>query len=120
MEENAKADKEVPIEEPVLEEPVSEEPVSEEPVSEEPEAPAEEPVLEPEGAVSEEPEVVEMEAPVIEPIGKETPEEARNVRELEGILQHAAEGPKKVYYDSCEGCDTSRSTGQWRGYGEWN
>ena len=38
MEENAKADKEVPIEEPVLEEPVSEEPVSEEP-----EAPAEEP-----------------------------------------------------------------------------
>ena len=36
-----------------------------------------------------------MEAPVIEPIGKETPEEARNVRELEGILQHAAEGPKK-------------------------
>lgn len=31
MEENAKADKEVPIEEPVLEEPVSEEPVSEEP-----------------------------------------------------------------------------------------
>ena len=95
MEENAKADKEVPIEEPVLEEPVSEEPVSEEPVSEEPEAPAEEPVLEPEEAVSEEPEVVEMEAPVIEPIGKETPEEARNVRELEGILQHAAEGPKK-------------------------
>mgnify|MGYP000700708675 FL=1 len=90
MEENAKADKEVPIEEPV-----SEEPVSEEPVSEEPEAPAEEPVLEPEEAVSEEPEVVEMEAPVIEPIGKETPEEARNVRELEGILQHAAEGPKK-------------------------
>lgn len=79
MEENAKADKEVPIEEPVLEEPVSEEPVSEEP----------------EEAVSEEPEVVEMEAPVIEPIGKETPEEARNVRELEGILQHAAEGPKK-------------------------
>ena len=90
MEENAKADKEVPIEEPVLEEPVSEEPVSEEP-----EAPAEEPVLEPEEAVSEEPEVVETEAPVIEPIGKETPEEARNVRELEGILQHAAEGPKK-------------------------
>ena len=45
MEENAKADKEVPIEEPVLEEPVSEEPVSEEPVSEEREAPAEEPVL---------------------------------------------------------------------------
>ena len=90
MEENAKADKEVPIEEPVLEEPVSEEPVSEEP-----EAPAEEPVLEPEEAVSEEPEVVEPEAPVIEPIGKETPEEARNVRELEGILQHAAEGPKK-------------------------
>lgn len=40
MEENAKADKEVPIEEPVLEEPVSEEPVSEEP-----EALAEEPVL---------------------------------------------------------------------------
>ena len=79
MEENAKADKEVPIEESVLEEPVSEEPVSEEP----------------EEAVSEEPEVVEMEAPVIEPIGKETPEEARNVRELEGILQHAAEGPKK-------------------------
>ena len=90
MEENAKADKEVPIEEAV-----SEEPVSEEPVSEEPEAPSEEPVLEPEEAVSEEPEVVEMEAPVIEPIGKETPEEARNVRELEGILQHAAEGPKK-------------------------
>ena len=90
MEENAKADKEVPIEEPVLEEPVSEEPVSEEP-----EALAEEPVLEPEEAVSEEPEVVEPEAPVIEPIGKETPEEARNVRELEGILQHAAEGPKK-------------------------
>ena len=85
MEENAKADKEVPIEEPVLEEPVSEEP----------EALAEEPVLEPEEAVSEEPEVVETEAPVIEPIGKETPEEARNVRELEGILQHAAEGPKK-------------------------
>ena len=79
MEENAKADKEVPIEESVLEEPVSEEPVSEEP----------------EEAVSEEPEVVETEAPVIEPIGKETPEEARNVRELEGILQHAAEGPKK-------------------------
>ena len=79
MEENAKADKEVLIEESVLEEPVSEEPVSEEP----------------EEAVSEEPEVVEMEAPVIEPIGKETPEEARNVRELEGILQHAAEGPKK-------------------------
>ena len=79
MEENAKADKEVPIEESVLEEPVSEEPVLEEP----------------EEAVSEEPEVVEMEAPVIEPIGKETPEEARNVRELEGILQHAAEGPKK-------------------------
>ena len=101
MEENAKADKEVPIEEPVLEEPVSEEP----------EALAEEPVLEPEEAVSEEPEVVETEAPVIEPIGKETPEEARNVRELEGILQHAAEGPKKIYYDSCEGCDTSRSTG---------
>ena len=48
-----------------------------------------------EEAVSEEPEVVEPEAPVIEPIGKETPEEARNVRELEGILQHAAEGPKK-------------------------
>ena len=95
MEENAKADKEVPIEEPVSEEPVSEEPVSEEPVSEEPEALSEEPVLEPEEAVSEEPEVVEMEAPVIEPIGKETPEEARNVRELEGILQHAAEGPKK-------------------------
>ena len=80
MEENAKADKEVPIEESVLEEPVSEEPVSEEP----------------EEAVSEEPEVVEMEAPVIEPIGKETPEEARNVRELEGILQHAAEGPKSL------------------------
>ena len=90
MEENTKADKEVPMEEPVLEEPVSEEPVSEEP-----EAPAEEPVLEPEEAVSEESEVVETEAPVIEPIGKETPEEARNVRELEGILQHAAEGPKK-------------------------
>ncbi len=35
-----------------------------------------------------------MEAPVIEPIGKETPEEARNVRELEGILQ-MREGPKK-------------------------
>ena len=90
MEENAKAAEEVPMEEPVLEEPVSEEPVSEEP-----EAPAEEPVPEPEEAVSEEPKVVETEAPVIEPIGAETPEEARNVRELEGILQHATEGPKK-------------------------
>ena len=54
MEENAKADKEVPIEEPV----------SEEPVSEEPEAPVIEPVLEPEEAGSEEPEVVETEAQI--------------------------------------------------------
>ena len=95
MEENAKAAEEVPMEESV-----SEEPVSEEAVSEEPEEIVEEPVQEleveePEAAVSEEPEVMETEAPVIEPIGKETPEEARNVRELEGILQHAAEGPKK-------------------------
>ena len=86
--------KEVPIEESVLEEPVSEEPVSEEL----------------EEAVSEEPEAVETEAPVIEPIGKETrkkPECQRVRKEFFNMRQK----DQKAHYDSCEGCDTSRSTG---------
>ena len=106
MEENAKADKEVPMEEPVLEEPVSEEPVSEEP-----EAPAEEPVLEPEEAVSEEPEVVETEAPVIEPIGKENSGRSSECQRVRRNSSACGRRTKKIYYDSCEGCDTSRSTG---------
>ena len=43
----------------------------------------------------EEPTIEELDAAAAEPVTEEAPEEAQNVRELEGILQHATERPKK-------------------------